>query len=56
MDRDVIEQEIESRRRCVARVRQKCPATLSIEGEGARGEGHGLGDRAESNALLRKRA
>lgn len=27
MDRDVIEQKIESLRRCVARVRQKCPAT-----------------------------
>ena len=27
MDRDVIEQKIESLRRCVERVRQKCPAT-----------------------------
>ena len=27
MDRDVIEQKIESLRRCVARVHQKCPAT-----------------------------
>jgi uncharacterized protein YutE (UPF0331/DUF86 family) len=27
MDRDLIEQKIESLRRCVARVRQKCPAT-----------------------------
>lgn len=27
MDRDVIEQKIESLRRCVVRVRQKCPAT-----------------------------
>jgi uncharacterized protein YutE (UPF0331/DUF86 family) len=27
VDRDVIEQKIESLRRCVARVRQKCPAT-----------------------------
>lgn len=27
MDRDVIEQKIESLRRCVARVRLKCPAT-----------------------------
>lgn len=30
MDRDVIEQKIESLRRCVARVRQKCPATAEI--------------------------
>lgn len=30
MDRDVIEQKLESLRRCVARVRQKCPATADI--------------------------
>jgi uncharacterized protein YutE (UPF0331/DUF86 family) len=30
VDRDVIEQKIESLRRCVARVRQKCPATADI--------------------------
>lgn len=30
MDRDVIAQKIESLRRCVARVRQKCPATAEI--------------------------
>lgn len=27
MDREIIEQKIESLRRCVERVRQKCPAT-----------------------------
>lgn len=30
MDRDVIEQKLELLRRCVARVRQKCPATADI--------------------------
>lgn len=30
MDRDLIEQKIESLRRCVARVRQKCPATAEV--------------------------
>lgn len=30
MDRDVIAQKIESLRRCVLRVRQKCPATSEI--------------------------
>lgn len=30
MDRDLIAQKIESLRRCVVRVRQKCPATAGI--------------------------
>lgn len=30
MDREIIEQKIESLRRCVERVRQKCPATADV--------------------------